>query len=135
MEEKHLFEIAKILDQEYIGSEKTFSAKREGGCWNLTTNKCKPGYTHIPGMSSSSFILREGCYPDSVARKMLNTFWKSVCLDTGFFIISETLSYGDSHTWDDSLGCISTKTWKMRKDSKWIEITKTQYDSLSAIKQ
>lgn len=35
-----LFSIAKILDNEYIGKEKTFTAERRSGIWHLSTNRC-----------------------------------------------------------------------------------------------
>lgn len=40
MDSTHLFAIAKILDNEYIGADKTFTAERKRGCWHLSTNKC-----------------------------------------------------------------------------------------------
>ena len=40
MTEEQLFVVAKIIDNEYIGSEKTFISKRLQGYWFLSTNKC-----------------------------------------------------------------------------------------------
>lgn len=38
MSKEELFEIAKIIDNDYNGKFATFSAKRSGSCWHLTTN-------------------------------------------------------------------------------------------------
>lgn len=38
MTEDQLFEIACIIDGEYKGKRKTFTAKRIGNVWHLTTN-------------------------------------------------------------------------------------------------
>ena len=41
MNEDQLFEIACIIDNEYKGKRKTFTAKKaNGGYWSLTTNVC-----------------------------------------------------------------------------------------------
>lgn len=37
---KDFFEIAKIIDNNFIGSEETFTAERKNGYYYLTTNKC-----------------------------------------------------------------------------------------------
>jgi hypothetical protein len=40
MEKEILFEIAKIIDNEFISKRESFSAKRKDGYWYLSTNKC-----------------------------------------------------------------------------------------------
>lgn len=40
MSEDELFEIAKIIDNEFIGTRRTFSAKQFKNYWYLSTNKC-----------------------------------------------------------------------------------------------
>lgn len=40
MTEDQLFEIAKIIDNEYRGCRSTFTATRKVGYWYLSTNKC-----------------------------------------------------------------------------------------------
>lgn len=40
MTEEQLYQIAKIIDNEYDGKQKTFTAKRTFGCWHLSTNQC-----------------------------------------------------------------------------------------------
>ena len=40
MNNEQLFEIAKIIDNEYIGKEKTFKSVRNNGYWWLTTDVC-----------------------------------------------------------------------------------------------
>lgn len=37
---KDFFEMAKIIDSNFIGSEETFTAERKTGYYYLTTNKC-----------------------------------------------------------------------------------------------
>ena len=37
---KDFFEIAKIIDNNFIGSEETFTAERKNSYYYLTTNKC-----------------------------------------------------------------------------------------------
>lgn len=40
LEIKHFYEIAKIVDSEFIGSIKSFTAERNKDYYYLTTNKC-----------------------------------------------------------------------------------------------
>jgi hypothetical protein len=101
----------------------------------FSQSKCKPGETYIIGMSTSSLTIKGGCYPDSTAKRIMNAFWKNMCLEASFAIWSENLQYDDHHKWDDSLGCISKENWRMRNGGKWVEITKKEYDSLRTIKQ
>lgn len=44
MTDEILFKIAKIIDNEYIGKDKTFSVKKVRGCYKLSTNVCDYAY-------------------------------------------------------------------------------------------
>lgn len=40
LKKEHLFEIAKFIDNDFIGTDKTFTADRNSAGFYLTTNKC-----------------------------------------------------------------------------------------------
>lgn len=108
-------------------------------CTLITTtafaqHKCKPGYRDIMTMETSGYRMVGGCYPDSIAKKMLNVFYKNMCEEGQMSIWSRDLRYSDKHTWNDSTGCTSKKTCEAWRDGKWVEITEKEYDSLSVKK-
>jgi len=92
-------------------------------------HKCKPGFTYIPNMSSSSYRIIGDCYPDSIAKIIWRKYWKNVCDETSVSFWSDSLRYSNIHEWNDSIGCISNEKWYMRKGDHWINITKQEYDT------
>lgn len=92
-------------------------------------HKCKPGYRCIPFMRTTSLIVLGGCYPDSVAMEMEIAISKSVCLETQWGFGGKTYKFDERHTWDDSIGCVSKKTWQIYRNNKWIKVTEKVFDS------
>jgi hypothetical protein len=81
-------------------------------------------------MSSSSYRIIGGCYPDSVAKRIWKEYWKGVCLDTQIAFWGDSLSYCDMHEWDDSIGCISKEKWTVLRKEGWVDVTKSVFDSI-----
>lgn len=92
------------------------------------THKCDSGYSYMPTIGTSSLIIKaDTCLPDSVCEKLWKSFSKNLCEETGSFSMSDSFMYSDSHTWDDSLGCISKEIYEMKVKNKWVEVSKCLY--------
>jgi len=91
-------------------------------------HECDSGYSWMPTLSTSSLIIEADiCLPDSVCIRLWNEFGENLCGETGSSMWSEKFSYSDSHTWSDSLGCISKEEYRMKVGKKWVKISKCRY--------
>lgn len=97
---------------------------------SLSQTKCPAGYKYVPRISTSGYRLIEGCYPDSIAERLMKELYKSACEETSVAIWSEDLRWSKRNTWNDSTGCSTKECWRALINNNWVEITKKQYDSI-----
>jgi len=51
----------------------------------------------------------------------------SQCKDKDIYAINDKYEYINTHTWTDS-GCISKKTYRMKQNEKWVEISECLFN-------
>jgi hypothetical protein len=92
-------------------------------------NKCDSGYSYVPTiMSSGTSMIADTCLPDSLAKKMWQSFFKGNCGETDMWSMNEDYMGGTTSTWvNDSIGCVTTEKYKMKVKNKWVEISKCLY--------
>lgn len=101
--------------------------------------KCPLGQTYVPGLSSSSMSLSEGCYPDSIAKRIYLDFAKEVCEGESSWFEGE-LNFDSTnkkfiphdHGYDckwinDTVGCKCHYYWEKIMHGKVINMTENQY--------
>ncbi len=88
----------------------------------------------MPSIGTSGLnIVANKCLPDSVCKELWKAFNKSVCEETGSGSMSMNATganfmVDNSHTWNDTLGCITKDEYSMRiNDGPWVVISKCLY--------
>ncbi len=89
---------------------------------------CKRGYQCVPSMGTTDYIMIGGCYPDSVANRMIKGFYKSLCLCGGFGSLTSTHSYSRTPIWNDTTGCRFEETFEILKDGNWVKVSKEEFE-------
>jgi hypothetical protein len=102
-------------------------------------NKCPLGQTYITGLHSSGMIVESGCWPDSLAKKVIHDFFKELCEgECGMDSYGEKLLQSHTGHFDDSCGCEFTDVYmkavtvmnKKKKVKKWVNISHEEYSQL-----
>lgn len=102
-----------------------------------TARKCPIGEKFIRGLHSSGMYIADGCYPDSIAKKLMIAFFKELCIgESGLYVTDYKTSYSSNPKWiNDSVGCVTTFHWrKVNNKGKWVEITEAEYNHIRKTK-
>lgn len=90
---------------------------------------CSPGYRYLPSMSTSSLqIIADTCVADSVYKRAVLEFRENMCGEGGHISIGGGYYYARNPKWiNDSIGCVTTETFKKMVKGKWVDISRCRY--------
>jgi hypothetical protein len=88
--------------------------------------KCPEGYVYAGGIATSDAVYTPGCYTPKEKKKADEWFDKMWCGEMGEAEFGGDYIHERNSDWKNGK-CVQSEKWQVRKNGKWVEITKEEY--------